>query len=441
MSTASYYELTIFFGRPRNPLDIGSKIFIKRLYSRIQNIQSDRMRRESQPRIINFDNSVHIPPSYAVEVLELNPEDRVIFAIDRHTENVVLIKSTSNNRILDMYMDMQEQNVEYRRSMRGNYGIEHIVKTPQLFMNKLEVSQGDSVIFRQEIRNHRLVIRKILLPSISSLSMNPDPKGTPERTETELLPPTPSNESNRELPILYPAIRQSQRIQNGYEHCSFSPLERKITDNRFYQELGHLPYTGNPKYDDYLKLLNKIYNCTEPCKMCPQNMLLGRGYLFADIMFISHAPKPELNGHLNREVCGDYHIIGQRANQLISSIRNRNSPLTFWLTNSVKCSCPNWSERFSVCKKWLEREIAIIAPKLLILFGEESQRNLNVYAGILKDYHGTIDWDSYHNSIDLKSYPCIRSFHLGSRPKNFKWSQEQIETLADKIVDTMEEIE
>jgi len=68
--------------------------------------------------------------------------------------------------------------------------------------------------------------------------------------------------------------------------CLFTSRGTYIVDERFYMKADHLTHNGNIKWDDYFKLENMIYNCTEECKMCAQNMLLGRGDLFADIMFL-----------------------------------------------------------------------------------------------------------------------------------------------------------
>ena len=209
-----------------------------------------------------------------------------------------------------------------------------------------------------------------------------------------------------------------------------------IVDERFYMKADHPTQNGNPKWDDYFKLENMIYNCTEGCKMCTQNMLLGRGDLFADIMFVGLAPLPKYNGRHNREVFGKYHNVGKRAQRIMDAVQNHDDSCRFWITNSVKCSCHDWEKRFSICRKWLEREIALIDPKIIVLFGGKAQKNLNVHEGALRDKHGTLSF--YHSRINGKIYPCILSFHLTSRPVDFIWTTRKIQELADIITERLE---
>lgn len=200
---------------------------------------------------------------------------------------------------------------------------------------------------------------------------------------------------------------------------------------------------------DYEELRGEIYNCSELCKKPPEQMLLGRGVpneksYTADIMFIGLGPNPKYNEKEpppgGRKVFGDYS--SARKITLRMNPVQEQANVTFWFTNSIKCSCPYSEvprkEQFNNCKKWLEKEIAIINPKLLILFGGEAQKNLNLSTGPLKENHGMVT--SYYNSINKKLYPCIQSFHFAAWQKNFKWTTQEIDELADKIVDTINRI-
>ena len=196
---------------------------------------------------------------------------------------------------------------------------------------------------------------------------------------------------------------------------------------------------------DYEELKGEIYDCSESCKMPPEQMLLGRGVpneknYTADIMFIGLGPNPNYNEKETppggRKVFGDYSSAG-KITQIMNSVQKQMN-VTFWLTNSVKCSCSDWDKRFSTCKKWLEKEIAIINPKLLILFGGKTQKNLNVYISPLSENHGMVT--SYYSSINEKSYPCILSYHFAAWQKKFKWATQEKDELEDKIVYTIEKI-
>jgi len=197
--------------------------------------------------------------------------------------------------------------------------------------------------------------------------------------------------------------------------------------------------------------LGEICNCSESCKRPPKHMLLGRESLnkkkyTADIMFIGIGPNPNYNEKETppggRKVLGVYSKAGKVAYRIMNSVLRKQANVTFWLTNSITCSCPDSEvprkEQFNNCKKWLKNEIAIINPKLFILFGGKTQKNLNVYTGPLNEKHGTLT--SYYNNINEKSYPCILSFHFTARQKNLKWTTQEIDKLADKIIDTIKKI-
>jgi len=106
--------------------------------------------------------------------------------------------------------------------------------------------------------------------------------------------------------------------------------------------------------------------------MPPNQMLLGRGNLTADVMFIGIAPNKGYKS--NRMTLSPYSVTGKRFNRLLESIGNnlpQKQGYSYWVTNYVKCDCEkrDWKSTMDNCRSILEEEIDIVSPSLIVLFG------------------------------------------------------------------------
>jgi len=179
------------------------------------------------------------------------------------------------------------------------------------------------------------------------------------------------------------------------------------------------------------KLEHNIYDCDAPCKKPVIQMLLGRGDLNANIMLVGIGPNISYNGMGGRSVFGDYGKSGRKVEKILQLIATKaenkkiKEKSSFWLTNIIKCGCPKteFSQVMSRCKKFLDEEIAIINPKIIVLFGGK------VIKHVLREKmkHGKV------TLLDKKYY--IHSYH----PSPLSLLHEaEIQLLADIIVNKLQ---
>jgi len=118
-------------------------------------------------------------------------------------------------------------------------------------------------------------------------------------------------------------------------------------------------------------IANKIRKCTK-CELWKnrKNAVPGEGSPDAEIMFIGEAPgyHEDLQG---RPFVG---AAGKFLTQLIESIGLRREDV--YITNVVKCRPPNnrdpLPEEISICSRYLEEQIEIISPKIIVTLGRHS---------------------------------------------------------------------
>jgi uracil-DNA glycosylase len=128
------------------------------------------------------------------------------------------------------------------------------------------------------------------------------------------------------------------------------------------------------------------------CLKCPlhesrKHAVPGEGHPRASILFIGEAPGAFEDKH-GRPFCGRS---GQFLDGLLDRCGLKRSDV--FITNSVKCRPPNnrapRSKELQTCyEHWLRRQIDIIDPKLIVLFGNIPVRQLLHLNRSLKELHG-----------------------------------------------------
>ncbi len=120
------------------------------------------------------------------------------------------------------------------------------------------------------------------------------------------------------------------------------------------------------------------------CSLCPlhvsrKNAVPGEGSLDAKVMFIGEAPgrKEDIQG---RPFVG---AAGKLLDQLLDLAGLRRDEV--YITNVVKCRPPNNRDpaalEKSACQPYLERQIKIISPKLIVTLGRHSMMEILELAG------------------------------------------------------------
>ena len=154
------------------------------------------------------------------------------------------------------------------------------------------------------------------------------------------------------------------------------------------------------------ELNNQILSC-EKCKLYKTriNVVVGEGNSKADIMFIGEAPgrKEDESG---LPFVGS---AGKILDELIQSIGLQRSDI--YIANVVKCRPPKnrdpLPEEIDSCREWLDRQVEIIKPKLIVLLGRHSMdrflpnRKISIDHGKPKRLDGQVYYPVYHPAATI----------------------------------------
>lgn len=138
-----------------------------------------------------------------------------------------------------------------------------------------------------------------------------------------------------------------------------------------------------------LEKLNQIINFCQKCHLSKTRtkVVPGEGNTTAEIMFIGEAPgkNEDLQG---RPFVG---ATGKLLNELIASIGLQRKDI--YIANVVKCRPPNnrdpLPEEIQACWPYLENQIKLIKPKLIVTLGRHSMARFYPQGRISVD-HGRI---------------------------------------------------
>ena len=140
------------------------------------------------------------------------------------------------------------------------------------------------------------------------------------------------------------------------------------------------------------------------CQLCPlcktrRNIVPGEGNPHAEIMFIGEAPGAR-EDEFGRPFCGP---AGKFLDQLLDSIGLQRADV--YIANTLKCHPPAnrdpLPEEKSACRKYLEEQIAIINPKIVVTLGRHSTETyLPDLGGITK-----LRAKLYHRSNGIFFFP------------------------------------
>ena len=95
--------------------------------------------------------------------------------------------------------------------------------------------------------------------------------------------------------------------------------------------------------------------------------VLGSGHPLADVFLLKHSPKPS-------EIQEGVAFFGRAGQALLKSLQRLHvDPMAVYGTNCLKFG----GESFEEAAPWLQRELHIVQPKLLVLMGAETVSFLN----------------------------------------------------------------
>jgi uracil-DNA glycosylase len=132
--------------------------------------------------------------------------------------------------------------------------------------------------------------------------------------------------------------------------------------------------------NEQLKLpdeINQLEQLVKNCYLCQlskyrENVLFGSGNIGSKVMFLKESPTISED-----EV--DTFFVGKSGNLLSNMIEKvlKVNCEDIYITNIVKCISPNGPikhEHVNFCKGYLDKQINIIKPKLLVILGESVYR-------------------------------------------------------------------
>jgi len=163
--------------------------------------------------------------------------------------------------------------------------------------------------------------------------------------------------------------------------------------------------------EDYATLAEEIRGCTK-CGLCAtrHKVVVDRGDPTAKLMFVGEAPGA------NEDASGEAFV--GRAGALLDELLAEAGIEKFIVVNVLKCRPPNnrfpgdhgahhSSDVIEKCLPWLDRQLEIVRPSVVILVGGKAAAN-TVYRGRVMPKVG----DLVHKRILSEDYPGIDIFGM-----------------------------
>ncbi len=139
-----------------------------------------------------------------------------------------------------------------------------------------------------------------------------------------------------------------------------------------------MPATDDEIREKYLERaireLNALTRELQSCPHCPRGNLmpvLGSGHPQADVLLLKHHARPS-------EIEEGVAFYGRAGSALMKSLKRLQiDPLAVYGTLCVKCPLPDPTLADPACIGRLVEELAIVAPKIVVVMGEDALAVLN----------------------------------------------------------------
>jgi uracil-DNA glycosylase family 4 len=134
---------------------------------------------------------------------------------------------------------------------------------------------------------------------------------------------------------------------------------------------------------NYEELVDSIKNCKK-CNLWKNktNYVIGDGNINSKIIFIGEAPGAEEDKQ-GRPFVGK---AGQYLTKVIKEKLGFEDRSKYYITNVIKCRPPNnrdpSEEEINACRYWLEMQLEIIKPEIIITLGTHSTKWIFEYFGL-----------------------------------------------------------
>lgn len=172
------------------------------------------------------------------------------------------------------------------------------------------------------------------------------------------------------------------------------------------------------------KSLDELNNCIKTCMECSlgktrKNFVFGVGNPNADILIIGEAPGAD------EDEQGEPFVgrAGQLLNKMLESIQLKRSDV--YIANIIKCRPPNnrrpTSEEINECEPYLQKQIEIIKPKIILALGLTAVSSLLKMDFKMSDIRGSL--------LDYRGIKMIITYHPAALLRNPTWKRAAWEDL------------
>lgn len=182
-----------------------------------------------------------------------------------------------------------------------------------------------------------------------------------------------------------------------------------------------------------MSALTDLYKEIALCRQCEiartrTRVVPGEGAENAEILFIGEAP----GWHEDQQGRPFVGPAGQFLEELLSSINLKRSQV--YIANVIKCRPPGNRDPLPVeisnCQKWLDRQIELLSPKIIVTLGRYSMARYFPGKSISR-IHGTSQID---NGITyFAMYHPAAALHQGNLRAIIKQDMQKIPPLLTKI--------
>lgn len=175
-------------------------------------------------------------------------------------------------------------------------------------------------------------------------------------------------------------------------HLRFRSVKRKpqyipCVASKRSKTLRHRGFNLSLTQDSIGRVSGEVVACTK-CRLCEtrKNAVPGEGSTRVPVMFVGEAPgeQEDIQG---RPFVG---AAGKLLTELLASIELRRDDV--YITNIVKCRPPNnrppRKDETSACKPYLERQILLLAPRVICPMGNSAVHSLIESEKSVSDLHG-----------------------------------------------------
>ncbi|RXJ87004.1 uracil-DNA glycosylase [Arcobacter sp. CECT 8985] len=162
-------------------------------------------------------------------------------------------------------------------------------------------------------------------------------------------------------------------------------------------DLGNNSMVDSSLPDNITELEDIVKNCYL-CDLCKsrKNVLFGQGNSDASIMFILDEPSS------SEDSIGEFYVgkSGEILKNMIQNVLNLNLD-DIYITNIVKCKGHDGftTSQANSCSLYLNKQIEIINPMLIVTFGEKAYKHLSTDNSNFEQIRGNILPYKYYNIL------------------------------------------